>query len=157
VHQGDGTAEIFADDASVFTCSLHGRGNFPFRKEASDLDVELADGTADNAYLATLRTALPRAVERSRPDLVIYLAGADPFVGDRLGRLALTKPGLAARDRYVLETLREAAIPVAIAMAGGYAENIDDVADIHFATVAIGLELFAATQPIFARARHAAC
>jgi acetoin utilization deacetylase AcuC-like enzyme len=143
VHQGDGSAEIFDGDDSVFTFSMHGRGNFPFRKHRSDLDVELDDGTGDAAYLATLRVALPRAVERARPDLAIYLAGADPFAGDRLGRLTLSKRGLAARDRYVLTTLRDAGIPVAIAMAGGYAEVIDDVVDIHFETVKIALELWA--------------
>jgi len=142
VHQGDGTAEIFADDAGVFTLSLHGRNNFPFRKHGSDLDVDLDDGTEDTGYLATLRVALPRALEQSRPDLAIYLAGADPFHGDRLGKLALTKAGLAARDRYVLTELRCARIPVAIAMAGGYADNIDDVVDIHFATVSLALELW---------------
>ena len=142
VHQGDGTAEIFSDDASVFTFSLHGRNNFPFRKHGSDLDVDLDDATEDRAYLATLRVALPRAVEQSRPDLAIYLAGADPFHGDRLGKLALTKAGLAARDRFVLSTLRNAGIPVAIAMAGGYADNIDDIVDIHFATVSLALELW---------------
>lgn len=140
VHQGDGTAEIFAGDASVFTFSLHGRNNFPFRKHGSDLDVELDDGTRDSAYLAVLRIALPRALDRSQPDLAIYLAGADPYRGDRLGKLALTKAGLAARDRLVLTTLRDAGIPVAIAMAGGYADNIDDIVDIHFATVSIALE-----------------
>ena len=142
VHQGDGTADIFADDADVFTLSLHGRNNFPFRKHGSDLDVELDDETEDAAYLATLRVALPLALERSRHDLAIYLAGADPFHGDRLGKLALTKAGLAARDRLVLTTLRDAGIPVAIAMAGGYADNIDDIVDIHFATVSLALELF---------------
>ena len=146
VHQGDGTAAIFASDDSVFTCSMHGRRNFPFRKAASDLDVELDDGTQDAAYLATLRVALPRALTRSRPDLAIYLAGADPFAGDRLGRLALTKDGLAERNRYVLETLHDAAVPVAIAMAGGYADDIGDVVDIHFATVSIALELWTPTE-----------
>ena len=146
VHQGDGTAAIFAGDDSVFTCSIHGRGNFPFRKAASDLDVELDDGTQDAAYLAALRVALPRALTRSRPDLAIYLAGADPFVGDRLGRLALTKDGLAERDRYVLETLHVSAVPVAIAMAGGYADDIEDVVDIHFATVAIALSLWSTSE-----------
>jgi len=146
VHQGDGTASIFADDESVFTCSVHGRGNFPFRKAASDLDVELDDGTPDAAYLAALRAALPRALARSRPDLAIYLAGADPFVGDRLGRLALTKHGLAERDRCVLEMLHDAAVPVAIAMAGGYADSVDDVVDIHFATVGIALSLWSPTE-----------
>ena len=143
VHQGDGTASIFADDASVFTLSLHGRSNFPFRKAHSDLDVELDDGTGDAAYLAALAVALPLALEHARPALAIYLAGADPFVGDRLGKLALTKAGLRQRDDFVLGTLRGQRIPVAIAMAGGYAENIDDIVDIHFGTVAAALAQFA--------------
>jgi len=142
VHQGDGTASIFAGDGSVFTCSMHGRANFPFRKSASDLDVELDDGTGDARYLATLGAVLPRALDRSHPDLVIYLAGADPFEGDRLGRLSLTKAGLAARDRRVLETLKQRGLPVAIAMAGGYAERIEDVVDIHFETVRIALSIW---------------
>ena len=140
VHQGDGTAAIFEGDASVFTFSMHGRGNFPFRKQASDLDVELVDGTGDAAYLAALATALPRALARSAPDLALYLAGADPFAGDRLGMLALSKAGLAGRDRYVLHTLRDAGVPVAVTMAGGYAEAIADVVDIHCATIAIACE-----------------
>ena len=140
VHQGDGTAAIFAGDPSVFTLSLHGRGNFPFRKCASDLDVELADGTDDARYLAALHAALPHALGRAAPDLAIYLAGADPYAGDRLGRLALSKAGLAARDRCVLATLRDAGVPVAIAMAGGYADAIDDIVDIHAATVTIAWE-----------------
>ncbi len=142
VHQGDGTAAIMAGDPCVFTFSMHGRGNFPFRKTCSDLDVELADGTGDAAYLAALDVALPRALAGARPDLAIYLAGADPFEGDRLGKLALTKPGLAARDRRVLETLRGLRIPTAIAMAGGYADDIDDIVDIHFATITIALALW---------------
>jgi len=146
VHQGDGTAAIFADDPTVFTFSMHGRNNFPFRKHASCLDVELEDGTGDDDYLATLEIALPHAIASARADLAIYLAGADPFAGDRLGRLALTKPGLAARDRFVLRALRAAQLPVAIAMAGGYAENIDDVVDIHFATVCAALDCAAASE-----------
>jgi len=141
VHQGDGTAAILEGDRATFTLSMHGRRNFPFRKSASDLDVELEDGTGDDAYLAVLRTVLPRVVERFRPDLAIYLAGADPYVGDRLGRLALSKDGLAARDRYVLETLAGRDVPVAITMAGGYAEDIDDVVDIHARTIAIALSI----------------
>lgn len=140
VHQGDGTAAILAGDDSVFTFSLHGRRNFPFRKTASDLDVEVDDGTGDRAYLATLATALPRALERAQAGLAIYLAGADPFVGDRLGRLALSKEGLAARDRLVLDALADRGIPVAIAMAGGYAESIEDIVDIHAATVSLALQ-----------------
>ena len=143
VHQGDGTAAIFAGDDSVFTCSMHGRANFPFRKSASDLDVELDDGTGDAPYLAALRVALPRALDRAHPDLVIYLAGADPYEGDRLGRLSLSKAGLEERDRYVLDTFCAQGLPVAIAMAGGYAERIEDVVDIHFNTVSLALERWA--------------
>ena len=139
VHQGDGTAAITAGDPTIHTLSIHGRNNFPFRKQSSTQDVELDDGTGDSAYLATLRAALPLALAASRPDLAIYLAGADPFVGDRLGRLSLTKTGLAARDAYVLETLRYADVPVAIAMAGGYADDIDDIVDIHLTTVQLAL------------------
>jgi acetoin utilization deacetylase AcuC-like enzyme len=119
---------------------MHARNNFPFRKETSRLDVELDDRTGDCAYLATLRVVLPLALATSKPDLAIYLAGADPYEHDRLGRLALTKRGLGVRDAYVLDTLQQADIPVAIAMAGGYAERIDDIVDIHFATVAAALE-----------------
>ena len=143
VHQGDGTATMLAGDRTTFTLSLHGRRNFPFRKAASSLDVELDDGTGDAAYLATLRAALGVALARFTPELVIYLAGADPYVGDRLGRLALTKRGLAARDRFVLETLAARRVPVAIAMAGGYATLIEDSVDIHAATIGIALELHA--------------
>ncbi len=140
VHQGDGTAAIVGDDPSIHTLSIHGRNNFPFRKRSSRQDVELDDGTGDETYLATLRAVLPLALSASRPDLAIYLAGADPFIGDRLGRLALSKPGLASRDAHVLDSLRGAGVPVAIAMAGGYAEDIDDVVDIHFATVRAALD-----------------
>jgi acetoin utilization deacetylase AcuC-like enzyme len=153
VHQGDGTAAIVGDDPTIHTLSIHGRNNFPFRKEASRQDVELDDGTGDEAYLATLRAALPLALAASRPDLAIYLAGADPYVGDRLGRLALSKDGLALRDAYVLETLRSADVPVAIAMAGGYAEDIDDVVDIHFATVRLAVS----GSGIAGRARLSPC
>ncbi|MEP6679488.1 MAG: histone deacetylase, partial [Betaproteobacteria bacterium] len=109
----------------------------------SRLDVELADGTGDAAYLAALASALPRALDAARPDLAIYLAGADPFEGDRFGRLALTKRGLALRDRFVLEALRRRDIPVAVTMAGGYARDDADVVDIHFATISLALELHA--------------
>ncbi|MEZ4454691.1 MAG: histone deacetylase [Nannocystaceae bacterium] len=140
VHQGNGTAKILAGDPTIFTLSLHGARNFPFRKEASDLDVALDDDTGDDAYLAALDDALERAFTASAPDLAIYLAGADPFAGDALGRLALTKGGLAARDRRVLDACADARVPVAIAMAGGYARDIDDIVDIHAATVRIAVE-----------------
>ncbi|MEP7327638.1 MAG: histone deacetylase [Betaproteobacteria bacterium] len=142
VHQGDGTAAIFADDPTVFTLSMHGRGNFPFRKAQSDLDVDLDDGAGDKIYLATLDIMLSRVFERTRPALAIYLAGADPYVGDRLGKLALTKTGLQQRDAYVLNALRTRGIPVAVVMAGGYADRIEDIVDIHFATVTTALAQF---------------
>ncbi len=142
VHQGDGTASIFADDPAVFTFSMHGRGNFPFVKAASSLDIELADGTEDREYLTILALALARVLSGPKPDLTIYLAGADPYLGDRLGRLALSKRGLAMRDRHVLRLLRDRGVPVAIVMAGGYADRIEDVVDIHATTVEIALTMF---------------
>lgn len=141
VHQGDGTAAILAGDPTVFTFSIHGARNYPFRKQQSDLDIHLPDRTGDAGYLLALATGLAEALARATPDLAIYLAGADPFEGDRLGRLALTKAGLAARDRLVLGTLRERHVPTAITMGGGYARELADVVDIHFATVAIAAEL----------------
>jgi acetoin utilization deacetylase AcuC-like enzyme len=135
VHQGDGTAEILGGDDSVFTLSLHGDHNFPFRKEMSHLDVALPDGTADDAYLAALDDALVTMNRRFDPQFVIYLAGADPFEGDRLGRLKLTKRGLAERDRRIFDLCRARGLPLAVTMAGGYAEDIGDIVDIHFATV----------------------
>lgn len=135
VHQGNGTASILAGERDVFTFSIHGAKNFPFHKETSDLDIELADGTGDAAYLAALDHGLTRVFARFDAQLVIYLAGADPFEDDRLGRLKLSKAGLAARDARVLAACKARGIPVAIAMAGGYARNIDDTVDIHAATI----------------------
>ncbi|MFM7107336.1 MAG: histone deacetylase [Planctomycetaceae bacterium] len=135
VHQGNGTAQIFAGDESVFTLSLHGDRNFPLRKHPGSLDVGLADGTGDDAYLAALAPALAQGFDRGRPDLVMYVAGADPYVGDRLGRLALTKPGLLARDRMVLDACRGAGVPVAIVCGGGYSADLDAIVDIHAATM----------------------
>jgi acetoin utilization deacetylase AcuC-like enzyme len=135
VHQGNGTASIFAGDDSVFTFSIHGARNFPFPKEASDLDIGLADGTRDEEYLWHLERGLDETLERSRPQLAIYLAGADPYEDDRLGRLSLTKQGLARRDELVLRRLAARGIPVAIAMAGGYARDIEDSIEIHANTI----------------------
>ena len=135
VHQGNGTAAIFRGDPSVFTFSIHGASNFPFRKEASDLDVELPDGTGDREYLDALECGLNKAVERAEADLAIYLAGADPYVDDRLGRLSLTKQGLLNRDRMVFEVCERAGLPVAVTMAGGYARDIADTVEIQFATI----------------------
>ena len=145
VHQGDGSASILAGEPDIFTCSLHGARNFPFRKQTSDLDIELADDTGDEAYLRALEGALGRVFDGFRPDLVIYLAGADPYAGDRLGRLALSMDGLAARDALVLSTCRDAAVPVAIAMAGGYAHAIEDTVHIHYTTIASAARLFRAS------------
>ena len=135
VHQGNGTASIFRDDPDVFTFSIHGANNFPFAKERGDLDVELPDGTDDRRYLDALMQALGEAFARSRPELAIYLAGADPYDDDRLGRLALTKQGLLNRDRLVFAACATAGVPVAVTMAGGYARDVDDTVEIHCNTV----------------------
>jgi len=138
VHQGNGTASIFRDDESVFTLSLHGARNFPFRKEASDLDVELPDGCGDAEYLAALDAALAEAFARHGshpPGLAFYLAGADPHENDRLGRLKITAEGLAERDRRVLAALRERGIPVALSMAGGYGRDIHTTVEIQRRTL----------------------
>jgi len=142
VHQGNGTASILAGDPTIFTFSIHGAKNFPFHKEVSDLDVELDDGTDDNAYLAALKLGVLKAIELARADLAIYLAGADPFEGDTLGRLKVSKAGLAERDRFVLETCRHMGLPVAVTMAGGYAKEVEDIVDIHGQTVSIAAEMW---------------
>ena len=131
VHQGNGTAAIFRDDPTVFTFSMHGAKNYPFRKETSDLDVELRDGTDDAAYLAALGGALPAVLARQQPELVFYLAGADPYEGDRLGRLRVSMAGLERRDALVFDACRAAGVPVAVAMSGGYAPDVDDIVAIH--------------------------
>ena len=135
VHQGNGTAEIFAADPTVFTMSIHGDRNFPLRKHPSSLDVPLDDGTDDEAYLAALAPAVAESLERGRPDLVFYIAGADPYEHDRLGRLRLSKQGLLDRDRLVLAAARTAGAPVAIVLGGGYAADLDAIVDIHAATM----------------------
>lgn len=134
VHQGNGTARIFQGDPTVFTLSLHGARNFPFRKEASDLDVELPDGTGDADYLHALERALEELEQRFDPGLVIYLAGADPHEGDRLGRLKLTWDGLEARDRRVFDWAWQRGLPLAFAMAGGYGRRIEDTVQVQVNT-----------------------
>lgn len=141
VHQGNGTAAIFADDATVFTCSLHGEKNYPFRKVTSTLDLALPDGTEDTEYLAVLQTHLPVILAQFRPDMVWYLAGADPYAGDALGRLALSLEGLRQRDRYVLTTCQQAGIPAVITLGGGYAPVVGDIVQAHCNTLRVAREL----------------
>ena len=131
VHQGNGNAELLAADPWAFTFSMHGERNYPTRKPPSDLDVGLPDGTGDDAYLAALVEHLPRCFDAARPDLVLYLAGVDVVQGDRFGRLALTRDGLAARDRTVLEACRGRGVPVVLLLAGGYAPTPEATADLH--------------------------
>ncbi len=135
VHQGDGTANILAGNADFFTFSIHGEKNFPFRKARSDVDIGLPDGTGDEAYLEALNGGLDAVFGAMTPDLAIYLAGADPYRDDRLGRLALSFDGLRRRDESVLDRCLQRKVPVAIAMAGGYARNIDDTVAIHASTL----------------------
>jgi acetoin utilization deacetylase AcuC-like enzyme len=135
VHQGNGTAAIFAGDDSVFTFSIHGAKNFPFHKETSDLDLALPDESGDEDFLEALELGAKQAIARSHADLAIYIAGADPFSGDRLGRLALSKAGLAQRDQLVFDLCQQAGLPVAVVMGGGYARQIEDTVDIHFETI----------------------
>jgi acetoin utilization deacetylase AcuC-like enzyme len=130
VHQGDGTAAIFHGDPDVFTFSMHGAANFPFRKQESRLDIALPDGTGDDAYLAQLRTALPEVL-KFEPEIVFYQSGVDALRSDRLGRLSLTHEGLKERDRFVLAACRTAGIPIVVTLGGGYSEPIDLTVEAH--------------------------
>jgi acetoin utilization deacetylase AcuC-like enzyme len=135
VHQGNGTAAVFADDPSVFTLSVHGERNFPFRKVAGDLDVALADGTGDAEYLEAAGRALQVAFAAADADLVVYVSGADPHEGDRLGRLALSREGMERRDALVFDLCERTSTPVAVTMAGGYGRDVAETVEIHVATV----------------------
>lgn len=148
VHQGNGTAAIFADDPRVFTFSMHQERNYPHPKPPSDLDVGLDDGTDDEEYLRRLRTHLPRVVEEHRPDAVLYLAGADPYREDQLGGLALGREGLRARDFLVLRSCREAGAAVAVVLAGGYARLLDDTVGIHRDTVEAAVDVARAEEAV---------
>ena len=140
VHQGNGTATMTEHDPMIFSLSLHGATNYPFRKARSSLDIDLPDGTSDADYLDALDGALATLAARFDPEFIIYLAGADPFSDDRLGRLALSKSGLQARDQRVFAFAEQHGLPVAVAMAGGYARTISDTVDIHFGTVSCALQ-----------------
>ncbi|MCE2871665.1 MAG: histone deacetylase [Oxalobacteraceae bacterium] len=148
VHQGDGTASILAQDDSVFTLSMHGEHNYPFTKAVSDLDVALPDGTGDQEYLKQLDYALEQMFNRFNPQLLIFLAGADPYEGDRLGRLNLTIEGMAARDTRVMQVAKERGLAVAIAMAGGYGRSIEDTVAIHQQTISIAAKYCQSKEPV---------
>lgn len=137
VHQGNGSASITSGDDTIFTMSVHAQSNYPAIKEKSDLDIELADRADDTTYLGALEAGLDELKRRFSPDLIIYLAGADPYEDDRLGRLALTKEGLAARDEQVFLHALSGGTPLAVAMAGGYGRRVEDTVDIHFQTVSL--------------------
>ena len=143
VHQGNGTATIFAGDDDTFTFSIHGANNYPLFKAQSTLDVELADGTSDTEYLDTLAKHLP-AVFAADPEIVFYLAGADPYKGDKLGRLALSIDGLRERDAYVLRECYEREVPIVTVMSGGYGKDINDTIEIHCNTIRMVKEIFEA-------------
>jgi len=140
VHQGNGTAEIFANDSSVFTLSLHGEKNFPFRKVNSDLDVGLPDGCADDAYSVALEEALAQVLKRFQPQFVIYLAGADAHEGDRLGRLKLTEEGMQRRDRQVFDWARAQSLPMLICMGGGYGRDLSQTVQVQMNTWQLAFE-----------------
>jgi acetoin utilization deacetylase AcuC-like enzyme len=143
VHQGNGTAALARCDPTIFTFSIHNENNFPLQKEPSDLDVGLEDGTGDAVYLEALEEGVSRALELAGADLAIYLAGADPHEGDTLGRLRLTKEGLAARDRLVLGHCQRMSLPVAVVMAGGYGRHVEETVAVHVQTVRIASEFAA--------------
>ena len=155
VHQGNGTATIFADDAEVFTFSMHGAKNYPLFKASSTLDIELPDKTGDEEYLSALARNLPRVLAHA-PDIIFYLGGADPFVSDKLGRLALTLEGLRARDELVLRSCREQNVPVVTVMSGGYAKDINDTVEIHCNTIRAARAVFdhSHASPPETRKRH---
>jgi acetoin utilization deacetylase AcuC-like enzyme len=142
VHQGNGTAAIFADEPDVFTFSIHGANNYPLHKVPGSLDLGLPDGTGDEEYLRALEPALFRILTEFQPGLIFFLAGADPHHGDRFGRLRLTHDGLRRRDEDILRACRDAAIPVAITMAGGYGKNLDDTVEAHCNTIRAARHIF---------------
>lgn len=142
VHQGNGTAQIFKDETSVFTFSMHGAKNYPARKEQSDLDIGLPDKTGDELYLKTLKEVLPMLIEKVKPDFIFYLSGVDVLETDKLGRLSMSIEGCKERDRLVLETCKQNQIPVAVSMGGGYSERISTIVDAHANTFRLAQEIF---------------
>ncbi|TLF45342.1 histone deacetylase family protein [Maribacter aurantiacus] len=142
VHQGNGTAEIFQKDASVFTFSMHGAGNYPFKKEVSDLDISLEKGTNDEEYLSILQDTLPGLIEKHRPDFIFYLCGVDVLETDKLGTLALSLNGCKQRDEFVLKTCKEHGIPVQCSMGGGYSMEIKTIIEAHANTFRLATVIF---------------
>ena len=142
VHQGNGTAEIFQNDASVFTFSMHGKSNYPFQKEQSDLDIPLENGTTDEEYLAILKQSLPKLIEQEKPDFIYYLCGVDVIKTDKLGKLSLSINGCKLRDEFVLETCANLQIPVMCSMGGGYSEDINIIINAHANTFRLAKELY---------------
>ncbi|WP_129714152.1 histone deacetylase [Pedobacter sp. SYP-B3415] len=142
VHQGNGTAQIFENEPRVFTFSVHGEKNFPFKKERSDLDIPLADGTDDDTYLGLLHHHLPRLFERVKPDFVFYVAGVDVLATDKLGKFALSRGGCKERDRLVLEACKNRGIPLQVSMGGGYSEDIRHIVEAHCNTFRLAHEIF---------------
>jgi len=142
VHQGNGTAQIFENNAAAFTFSMHGANNFPFRKERSDYDLPLPDGTGDEEYLHLLKTILPRLIEQQRPDFIFYLSGVDVLASDKLGKMALSKTACKQRDQFVFEQCIANKIPVQVSMGGGYSPDIRDIVDAHCNTYRAAIELY---------------
>ena len=142
VHQGNGTAEIFQNDDSVFTFSMHGKGNYPFKKEKSDLDIEVPDGSGDDQYLKLLKETLPDLIERQKPDFIFYLSGVDILETDKLGRLSCTVNGCKERDRFVLQTCHDLDIPVQCSMGGGYSKEIKVIIEAHANTYRLAREIY---------------
>jgi acetoin utilization deacetylase AcuC-like enzyme len=142
VHQGNGTAEIFQNDNSVFTFSMHGKGNYPFKKEQSDLDIALENDTEDSTYLKLLKDTLPKLIKAQKPDFIYYLSGVDVIASDKLGKLALSIYGCKERDRFVLQTCKNYKIPVMCSMGGGYSPDIKTIVDAHANTFRLAQEIF---------------
>ena len=142
VHQGNGTAEIFQHQPKVFTFSMHGANNFPYRKERSDLDIPLLDGMEDNTYFTLLKEALPKLIEEVKPDFIFYLAGVDVLSTDKLGKLALTKEGCKARDEFVLQLCHAGKIPMQVSMGGGYSPDIKDIIEAHCNTYKAAIAVY---------------
>jgi acetoin utilization deacetylase AcuC-like enzyme len=142
VHQGNGTAQIFENEPRVFTFSMHGANNFPYRKERSDLDIPLQDGVSDDEFLGILKTTLPRLIEKQKPDFIFYLSGVDILATDKLGKLALSKEACKARDQFVFEQCITHNIPAQVSMGGGYSPQIKDIVEAHCNTFKAAIDLY---------------